>query len=155
MMIPNKMMNTRSRALRFNGLPMSTPVSAGYGWAPTTGAGPLLTLREEAKANKTTRSGRGSTMWKGQTRRWVWDLTATVLLVAGSLWIWRTSRINHELRATLEVVAAVAKRSTVVDRLVGRRVPLEFLHETVGMPDEDRDVVEARLLWIRRPGTMR
>jgi hypothetical protein len=81
-------------------------------------------------------------------RKRAWDLLVAVLLLVGSLWIWRTSRLNHELRTTLQAVAMVAERSTVVDRLVGRRVPLDFLHETVGIPDDDRDVVEVRLLWI-------
>ena len=36
----------------------------------------------------------------------------------------------------------------MVDRLVGRPVPLDFLRETVGIPDDDRDVVEVHLLRI-------
>ena len=77
-----------------------------------------------------------------------WDLVVAVLLMVGSLWAWRTIGINRELRATLQYAAALAERSTVRDRLVGLRVPLHFLHETIGIPDDDRDVVAARLLWI-------
>ena len=80
--------------------------------------------------------------------RRAWDLVAAVLLVVGSLWVWRTIGINRELRATLQFTAALAERSTVRDRLVGRRVPSDFLRESIGIPDDDRDVVEARLLWI-------
>ncbi len=80
--------------------------------------------------------------------RRAWDLVVAVLLVVGSLWVWRTIGINRELRATLQFTAALAERSTVRDRLVGRRVPSDFLRESIGIPDDDRDVVEARLLWI-------
>ena len=81
-------------------------------------------------------------------RKWAWDLLVAALLVVGSLWIWRVSRINQELGTTLRYARALAERATVLDRLVGRRVPLDFLHETIGIPDGDRDVVEVRLLWI-------
>ena len=81
-------------------------------------------------------------------RKRAWDLVVASLLVVGALWVWRTSRINQELGDALRYATALAERPTVVDRLVGRRVPLDFLRETIGIPDDDRDVVEVRLLWI-------
>ena len=82
------------------------------------------------------------------TRKWAWDLMVAALLVVGSLWVWRVSRINQELGTTLRYARALAERATVLDRLVGLRVPLHFLRETIGIPDADRDTVEVHLLWI-------
>ena len=81
-------------------------------------------------------------------RKRAWDLMVASLLLVCALWVLRASRINQELRATLQYAAALAERATVLDRLVGLRVPLQFLHETIGMPGSSRDVVEVRLLWV-------
>ena len=77
-----------------------------------------------------------------------WNLMVAALLVVGSLWVWSMSKVNQELRTTLQGAAVLAERAMVVDRLVGRQISLDFLHETIGILDGDRGPVEAWLLWI-------
>lgn len=81
------------------------------------------------------------------SRQRAWDLGATILLLLASLWVWRTTRVNQELRSALQFTAAQAERSSVLDRLTGRRVPLPLLHEIIGA-EQGRDVTEFGLLWI-------
>lgn len=83
-----------------------------------------------------------------RSRRWAWDLAGTVLLLLASLWVWRTTRVNQELRSTLNSAIAQAERSSALDRLLGRRVPLTFLAEITEVEEQGRDVAESHLLWI-------
>ena len=83
--------------------------------------------------------------------RKVAGIAVALLLVAASVLIVRATGINRELRASLSIQNALASRTAVHDRLVGRRIPLTLLGQSTTQDSETPWNAQAHLLWIVDP----
>ena len=77
------------------------------------------------------------------------------LLLAASVFVVRATGINSELRASLAGQSAMASRTAVHDRLVGSRIPLALLGQSLVSASETPQIAEAHLLWIVDPDLCR
>lgn len=82
------------------------------------------------------------------TGRKLAGLAIATVLVSATILVVRATMINRELRATVLSQNAMASRTAVHDRLIGRRIPLTLLGKTAP-PDSGNDIsAQKHLVWI-------
>jgi len=91
-----------------------------------------------------------STVGNRRSRR-VAGLAVALLLGAASLLVLYATSINRELLASLSIQDALASRTAVHDRLVGRSIPLTLFGRSASPDSATPESTEAHLLWIADP----
>lgn len=82
-------------------------------------------------------------------RRWrSWDIFTLGMVVAATVWVWKTASGNKDLQAALRMSSREAERLRVQDRLVGGQVDLSFLEDTLAVTGDPRSNQDSHLLWI-------
>lgn len=106
---------------------------------------PILEMREagdvgrkEGKRVQITTPGQGGWLVGTPRGRKLAGLAIATVLVSATILVVRATMINRELRATLLSQNAMASRTAVHDRLIGRRIPLTLLGKTA-LPDSGSD----------------
>lgn len=74
-----------------------------------------------------------------------------LLLGVATLLVLHATSINRELLASLSIQDALASRTAVHDRLVGRPIPLTLLGRAASADSVTPESAEAHLLWIADP----
>lgn len=83
--------------------------------------------------------------------RRVAGIAVALLLGAACVLVLHATSINRELRASLSIQNALASRTAVHDRLVGRRVPLTLVGRPASLDSGAPQDAEAHLVWIVDP----